>query len=54
MDSLQGEKQRSEETWTWLKEGKLKRETEALNIAAQDQARRTNYIKMMVDKIVTD
>jgi len=50
----QGEKQRSEETWTWLKEGKLKRETEALNIAAQDQAIQTNYIKTMVDKIVTE
>ena len=46
----QGEEQRSEETWTWLKEGKLKRETEALIIAAQDQAIRTNYIKTMVDK----
>ena len=33
-----------------LKEGKLKRETEALIIAAQDQAIRTNYIKTMVDK----
>ena len=30
----QDEEQRSEETWTWLKEGKLKRETEALIIAA--------------------
>ena len=46
----QGEEQRSEETWTWLKEGKLKRETEALIIAAQDQAIQTNYIKTMVDK----
>ena len=27
----QGEEQRSEETWNWLKEGNLKRETEALN-----------------------
>ena len=33
-----GEKLRSKETWTWLKEGNLKRETEALIIAAQDKA----------------
>ena len=50
----QGEEQRSEETWTWLKEGKLKRETEALIIAAQDQAIRTNYIKTMIDKSQND
>ena len=37
-----------------LKEGKLKRETEALIIAAQDQAIRTNYIKTMVDKSQND
>ena len=34
----QSEDQRNDETWTWLKEGKLKRETESLIIAAQDQA----------------
>ena len=37
----QGENQRSEDTWTWLKERKLKRDTEALIVAAQDQAIRT-------------
>ena len=41
----QSEDQRSDETWTWLKEGKLKRETESLIIAAQDQAIRRNYVK---------
>ena len=34
----QGEEQKSELTWTWLKEGNLKRETEALIITAQDEA----------------
>ena len=34
----QSEDQRNDETWTWLKEGKLKRETESRIIAAQDQA----------------
>ena len=40
----QGKNQRSEEMWIWLKEGKLKRETEALIVAAQDQAIRANYV----------
>ena len=33
------EDQSNEETWSWLRQGSLKRETEALIIAAQDQAR---------------
>ena len=37
----QSEDQGNDETWTWLKAGKLKRETESLIIAAQDQAIRT-------------
>lgn len=44
----QGEEQTSEKTRNWLKEGKLKRETEALIIAAQDQTIRTNYVKTMI------
>ena len=36
-----GKEQRSKESWTWLKEGKIKRQIEALIIAAQDQA---NYM----------
>ena len=48
------EDQSNEETWTWLKQGSLKRETEALIIAAQDQAIRTNYIKAKIDKSQTD
>ena len=34
-----------EKTWTWLRKGNLKRETEYLLIAAQNDAIRTNYAK---------
>ena len=37
-------------TWTWLRKGNLKRETESLLIAAQDNAVRTNHIKARTDK----
>ena len=37
-------------TWLWLKRGKLKKETEGFIIAAQDQALRTNAIKVHIDK----
>ena len=50
----QSEDQRNDETWTWLKEGKLKRETESLIIAAQDQAIRTNYVKATIDRSQDD
>ena len=36
--------------WTWLRIGTLKRETESLITAAQDQCIRTNYIKARIDK----
>ena len=49
----QSEDQRNE-TWTWLKVGKLKRETKSLIIAAQDQAIRTNYVKATIDKSQDD
>ena len=39
-----------EKTWTWLRKGNLKRETESLIIAAQNNAIRTNYIKPKSDK----
>ena len=39
-----------EKTWTWLRIGNLKRETESLLIAAQDNAIRTNHIKTRIDK----
>ena len=37
-------------TWTWLRKGNLKRETESLLIAAQNNAIRTNYIKERIHK----
>ena len=37
-------------TWTWLRKGNLKRETESLLIAAQNNAIRTNNIKARIDK----
>ena len=44
------EKVRDYKSWLWLKNGKLKKETEGLIIAAQDQALRTNSIKNRIDK----
>ena len=38
------EDQRNEETWTWLREGNLKRETEALLFATKDQAVQTRSL----------
>ena len=40
-----------EKTWTWLRKGNFKRETESLIIAAQDSTIRTNHIKMRIDKM---
>eukprot|EP00795_Rhopilema_esculentum_P015411 gene15411-biopygen4913 len=37
-------------TWLWLKNGYLKKETEGLIVAAQDQALRTNWIRRNIDK----
>ena len=39
-----------EKTWTWLRKGNFKRETESLLIAAQNNAVRTNHIKVRIDK----
>ena len=39
-----------QKTWTWPRKGNLKRETESLLIAAQDNAIRTNHIKARIDK----
>ena len=39
-----------DKTWTWLRKGNFKRETESLLIAAQDSALRTNHIKARIDK----
>ena len=39
-----------EKTWTMLRKGNFKRETESLPIAAQNEAIRTNHIKARIDK----
>ena len=39
-----------DKTWTLLRKGNFKRETESLVIAAQDSAIRTNHIKVRIDK----
>ena len=39
-----------DKTWTQLRKGNFKRETESLLIAAQDNAIRTNHIKARIDK----
>ena len=41
---------RSEESWMWLQRGTLKRETESLITAAQEQALRTNYRRAKIEK----
>ena len=37
-------------SWTWLNQQDLKKETEGLLIAAQNQALRTNYVKHRIDR----
>ena len=39
-----------EKTKTWLRNGNFKRETESLQIAAQNNVKRTNHIKARIDK----
>ena len=39
-----------QKTWTWLRKENLKRETESLLMTAQDNAIRTNHIKVRIDK----
>ena len=39
-----------QKTWTWIRKGNFKRETESLLIAALDNAIRTNHIKARIDK----
>ena len=41
---------RDPDSWDWLKRGTIKKETEGLITAAQDQAVRTNNIKNRMDK----
>ena len=39
-----------DKTWTWLRKGNFKRETESFLIAAQNNAIRTNQIKARIVK----
>ena len=39
-----------DKTWTTLRKGNFKRETDYLLIAAQNNAVRTNHIKVRIDK----
>ena len=41
---------RSDQCWAWLQNGDLKRETESLIVAAQNQSIRTNLIKARIEK----
>ena len=50
----QAKKVRSDQCWAWLQNGDLKRETESLIVAAQNQSIRTNLVKAKIDKIQGD
>ena len=39
-----------DKTWTWLRKGNFKRETESLLMVAQNSTIRTNHIKARIDK----
>ena len=41
---------RSDQCWAWLQNGDLKRETESLVVAAENQSIRTNLVKAKIDK----
>ena len=44
------EEVRSEASWCWVRKGFLRKETEGMIFAAQEQAIRTNWIKKNIDK----
>ena len=46
----QTEENSEKETWQWMRRGSLKRETESLIIASQDQAYRTNHRNAKIEK----
>ena len=43
-----------ERTWSWLRNGDLKKETEGFLLAVQDLALRTDAIKAKIDKTIDD
>ena len=45
---------RRDQCWAWLQNGDLKRETESLIVAAQNQSIRTNLVKARIDKSQVD
>ena len=45
---------RSDQCWAWLQNGDLKRETESVIVAAQNQSIRTNLVKAKIDKYQGD
>ena len=45
---------RSKQSWVWLQNGDLKRETESLKVAGQNQGIRTNLVKAKIDKSQKD
>ena len=45
---------RSEQSWVWLQNGDLKRETGSLIVAAQNQSIRTDLVKAKIDKSQKD
>ncbi|XP_067126490.1 uncharacterized protein [Centruroides vittatus] len=53
LDKIEG-KVDKEKTWLWLINGALKKETEGLILAAQEQAIRTNAIKTKIEKSADD
>ena len=45
---------RRDQCWAWLQNGGLKRETESLIVAAQNQSVRTNLVQAKIDKSQED
>ena len=45
---------RNYQSWAWLQNGDLKRKTESLKVAAQNQSMRTNLVKAKTDKSYGD
>ena len=41
---------RSDQCWVWLQNGDLKRETESVTVAAQNQSIRTNVVKAKINE----
>ena len=41
---------KSDQCWAWLQNGDMKRETESLIVATQNQSIRTNLVKAKIDK----